>query len=266
MRYARLALGVLLLAHAPVYAQLCRTIDFNTDASGASISPATVITDQYEDWGVSLSYVAPDGPLFTFDSTNTTGNDIDLGVPNENCTTAGPGIGSGTNAGEFNCFIGEGDGRVPGGGLGNLLIIQDDKNNPPLTVPDDSASGGTITFEFERDMIVRQILFVDDIEGTTRLFDVNDSEIGTLSYGTTADNGYYPYFLPVPNIGVGESFSGTNIGVRKLEVGLLASGAIAGVEFCEIHEFAVPASSPWSLTLMAALISLLGVAAFRRRV
>jgi hypothetical protein len=275
MKTARLMLGVLLFAHAPAFAQECRTIDFDTDASGAPVAPATVITDQYEAWGVVLSYVSQNhGPLFTFDSSAPTGNDDDLGSPNQGCTTPGPGDGNGADAGEFNCYTGEGDGRVPPGGLGNLLIIQDDKANSPLTVPDDSAQGGTITFEFDRDVVVRQVNFLDDITGTTRLFDTTDTEIGTLTYGTTRDNGYYPFSLPTPDLNVGDSFTGDNTGVRRLEVEFRGSGGIAGVEVCGLPgaggapvppSIAVPASSPWALGTLAAMLAFFGVAAFRRR-
>ncbi len=279
MRYTRLALGVLLFAHAPVFAQQCRTIDFDTDASGAAISPATEITDQYEAWGVMISYVPNvpgEGPLLAFNTNAPTGGDIDLGSPNglinpggnPGCVDGAPGIGNtndgGGNAGEFNCPVGVNDGRLPSGGLNNALIIQEEGETDP-----DDGDGGFITFEFDRDVMVRQINFLDDLDGGVELYDAGDAVIGSLTWtdNTTSDNGYYPFSLPnPPALGIGESFTGDNSGVRKLVAEIDGSGAITGVEFCELYEFSVPSSSHWSLTLMAAMLALFGVAAFRRRV
>jgi hypothetical protein len=89
-----------------------------------------------------------------FDSAHPTGDDYDLGTPNEDF--GGPGIGSGGEAGK------PGENDVP---LGKLLIIAEDATdndrNGRVDDPDDEADGGMITFTFDTPLEVIRLEIVD---------------------------------------------------------------------------------------------------------
>ncbi len=86
-----------------------------------------------------------------FDSANPE-RDIDLGTPNE--SLGGPGVGRGEGAGTGNDVA-----------LGNLLIIaendRDRDGDGRIDAPDDNASGGTITFEFDEPVSLDSFLLLD---------------------------------------------------------------------------------------------------------
>jgi len=106
--------------------------------------------------------------LLIFDSTNPSGEDEDLGTPNE--TFGGPGVGAGGEVGT------DGENAVE---QGNLLIIAEDiVDSAPedgiVDDPDDEAGGGIITIVFEELVTVESltILDIDDASPTfVRLFE-----------------------------------------------------------------------------------------------
>ena len=100
-------------------------IDFDTDANGNALVAGSGFDGStvYSGVGVIISVDSPrNSPLNLFDTQNPTGGDQDLAT--------GPAFGT-----------------EP---LGNVLIIQELRNNP-ISTPDDDAAGGTVTFEFTRD-------------------------------------------------------------------------------------------------------------------
>ena len=97
---------------------------------------------------------APGGAARVFDTANPGGSDgdPDLGSPNENCEGGGPGVGlgGGPDAPFPNCDP-----------LGNVLIIQESDKE----TPDDSATGGTIVFDFMLPVAVEEISIMDIDDG-----------------------------------------------------------------------------------------------------
>lgn len=124
--------------------------------------------------GFTLSVTNNNGPqsLIIFDSANPTGNDPDLGSPNQTCAGGGPGVGTGGEVGM------PGENCVP---QGNLLVIANDivdtNTDNIVDDPDDDASGGVIKFTFDA---VVQVLSIDvmDIDSETASFTLENN--GTL--------------------------------------------------------------------------------------
>jgi hypothetical protein len=82
-----------------------------------------------------------------FDSAQPTGNDTDLGSPNEDFGS--PGRGCGGEEGQ------PGENRMP---LGNILIISEDGNQDD---PDDYYTGGTLIFTFVIPAKVHELQLID---------------------------------------------------------------------------------------------------------
>lgn len=194
---------------------LCpRLINFDENSVGQplDLQVGEVITDQFADLGVLISVVNastlndaqnhPDKGIL-FDTQNPTGDDLDLGTPQ-------PGVfGNDTPLGKV------------------LIIAEDDFDDAPadglVDDPDDEASGGLITFDFDEAMTVFSIRVLDtdeSLEDTISLYDENDVLI-----------------LPpvaVPNIEDGAvQLVNLNVsGVHKLVVSLAGSGAVTRLRFC----------------------------------
>lgn len=120
-------------------------IDFDGYAAG------TVIDNEYSALGVTIAAnngrsSGPDIAMI-FDSSAPTGNDYDLGTPNQNFS--GLGVGSGGSSGA----VGENSQA-----LGNVLIISEDGDSND---PDDEAHGGTITFTFDNAVRIDHIGLLD---------------------------------------------------------------------------------------------------------
>ncbi len=205
------------------------TIDFETDASGQPIKVGTgnksdgngdLISDQWLDWGVSISAQrnGKPEPLLLFNS-NCLGESC-TGDPDDDLAT------------------GEPFGTDP---QGNVLIIQ--QNNNKLWDPNDDRNGGTISFDFMNggvnlDSIT--LLDVDDdfgrngvdsimftayfTDGTTQEIDIfslptsGPNSIVTQLSSVTGDNSLYEF-----NLGLSD--------VMKFDVTYPGSGAIASIKW-----------------------------------
>ncbi|MGF1537979.1 MAG: phytase [Elainellaceae cyanobacterium] len=106
--------------------------------------------------------------------------------------------------------------------LGNVLIISEDGDSSD---PDDSAGGGTLTFEF--DELVGELsvglLDIDESGSTITLFDASGSEIESLDIEAMGDNSFQTVSL-----GEGD--------VARMEVFLARSGAVTDVSFTVASE------------------------------
>lgn len=164
------------LAGQPVQA-VSFTLDFETDALGNDLDPMTLDTHAQGnrvDIGSLWSSIGID--ISTADTT------APLGLFNSNCLPQG-----GTSANGFtvpcNTSPGDGDpdlatGQGSYGNIsydtepqGNLLILEE---NPGNGIPDDTATGGTIIFDFDRTVLasvtIGEIVFVDDASGSIKVF------------------------------------------------------------------------------------------------
>ena len=142
-----------------------------------------------------------------FDTNNPTGDDEDLGTPNE--LYGGPGIG---NAGATNTMS-----------LNNVLIISEDLISEN---PDDANLDGAF-FEFDFSplgTVTMQAMDLLDVDGESqgafvKLFDSDSIEIFTSPLPETGDNGYASISL------------GPTSGVASMIVLLNGSGAIDNICF-----------------------------------
>ncbi|NEO53301.1 MAG: hypothetical protein F6K54_09545, partial [Okeania sp. SIO3B5] len=118
-------------------------IDFETDGEGNALPAGTIIDDEYQNLGVTIS--ATQFGAMIFDSANPTGGDPDLATDSE----------------------------------GNILIISEDGDS---SEPDDNADGGVITFDLDNPVDFNSISFVDIEEtgGEVRTTDA-DGNITTTS-------------------------------------------------------------------------------------
>ena len=183
------------------------------------LSEGTVVTDQYAAFGITVSAennnpAHPDKAV-VFDSEDPTGGDTDLGTPNE--AYAGPGIGDGGLSNLIALF--------------KLLIIgENDTDEAPaddlVDDPDDEADGGKLIVEFDEPVAVTYLDVIDSEEegGTVKGFDAGDSEVFSEPILDAGDNSYQ-------NVLVNQDEFET----RKLEVSLVASGAIDNLLVCLTH-------------------------------
>ena len=164
-----------------------------------------------------------------FDSANPTGEDPDLGAPNETFLVDGvPGPGRGDAGIQGSPF----ENSVP---LGKLLIIAEDvvdgDGDGLVDDPDDmDHRGNLLTTDFSGvgPVSIHNMTLIDvernEAPATARLFNADDEEIGSISLPATGDNGMvFVDFGATPN-------------VTKMLVSLGGSGAISGFEF----EYAPP--------------------------
>ncbi len=160
-------------------------IDFETDGEGNPLSAGTIIDDEYQNLGLTVS--ATQFGAMLFDSANPTGGDLDLSIP----------------------------------GLNNILIISEDGDSSD---PDDNAGGGKITFTLDNPVDFNSIDFVDIEEsgGTVVTTDI-DGNITTTSIPNPGDNSFKTLTINDDN-------------VVKVEVNLVGSGAISGLDFDTITD------------------------------
>ncbi|MGC1497993.1 MAG: tandem-95 repeat protein [Sulfitobacter sp.] len=149
-----------------------------------TFTAGTVIDNEYE--GVTISATGGSGQAMIFDSANPTGGDEDLASDT----------------------------------LGGLLIISEDGDSSD---PDDNASGGTISFDFDNLVTMKSITFKDIEESTppgTQIFfyDEAGNVIDSQFVEPTGDNGEATIELNVP-------------GTARFEVVMQGSGAIDDVAF-----------------------------------
>ena len=124
-------------------------IDFETDGEGNPLPAGTIIDDEYQNLGVTIS--ATEFGAMIFDSANPTGDDFDLATDSE----------------------------------GNILIISEDGDSSD---PDDNAAGGVITFDLDNPVEVNSINFVDIEEVGGKVFTTDvDGNVTTTSIPAPGD-------------------------------------------------------------------------------
>ncbi|MAM61271.1 MAG: hypothetical protein CMH11_07250, partial [Maritimibacter sp.] len=140
------------------------------------LSSGDIVSGQYD--GVTISSASGANPAMIFDTDNPTGGDDDLATDN----------------------------------LGNVLILSEDGDSND---PDDNQGGGTYIFDFEGDVRVDSLTFLDNDEGpaTLRFYDADGNLTGTQTVDPTAAEGQ-----KVASINVD--------GVSKMTVTLVGSAAI----------------------------------------
>lgn len=106
---------------------MIRTIDFNNLPSG------TIVDDEYNDQGVTVSASGGSGLAMAFDTNNPTGGDSDLGSDT----------------------------------LDGVLIISEDGDS---TDPDDNADGGSLFFDFDGPVDIKSLTFKDIEENADGTF------------------------------------------------------------------------------------------------
>ena len=170
----------------------CRRLDFD------AYPPATIISNQYS--GVTIS--TQDNhyrPAMLFNTADPTGNDYDLGTPNE--LYGGPGIGSGYGNDSYQ---------------GNALIISKDQHVPNETE-------GMLIFDFDCTTFIRSIDFLDMECGhnTITLYDIDHHVIDVINLPQYGENSYH-----VENVNQG--------GVYQMVIDFpCAGGGITDIKFCE---------------------------------
>ncbi|EAM51570.1 SdrD B-like domain-containing protein [Crocosphaera watsonii WH 8501] len=155
-------------------------IDFETDGEGNALPAGTVIDDEYQNLGLTIS--ATKFGAMIFDRANPTGGDFDLATDSE----------------------------------GNILIISEDGDSND---PDDNAGGGVITLDLDNPVDFNSINLVD-IEETGGEVRTTDSDGNVV---TTA--------IPAPGDGSLQTLNINDSDVVKIEVELVGSGAISGLDF-----------------------------------
>ncbi|MCX7565305.1 cadherin-like domain-containing protein [Sulfitobacter sp. F26169L] len=139
---------------------MIRTIDFNNLATGETV------TNQYEDIGVRISANgnAPGtDKAMIFDSNNPTGGDDDLATDN----------------------------------LDNVLIISEDGD---ASDPDDNATGGKFTFDFDESVMIKSLTFLDLEEPARMYFYGKDGQLLSEQFvPPNGDNGQSVVQLSVPD-------------------------------------------------------------------
>jgi hypothetical protein len=208
------------------------TIDFDTLPDGTPLDGGAYLSDQwFDEYGLTLSASGGFGDfprLFNTTHVGTVENgDPDLGAPNRECDTPGPGVGFGGIPGT------RGENCEP---LGNVLIIQETEKEQP----DDNAGGGVITFDFAQPVEFVHEIGMMDIEG-------DDSVIIVLFEDENGVDERISFTID----GVG------NNGVQTVEIGvsrvtqvivdLHTSGAVSFITFCYQEESTMPSRSPISL-------------------
>ncbi len=199
-------------------------LDFNTYPDGTSVAGGDVLLDQWNTvYGIRISTNSALLPM-AFDTSNPTGDDPDLGAPNQTCPEGGgPGVGDG------GVYVPPPDPPNPFANCENLgmtLIISED-GDP--TDPDDNSGGGTLIFRFN-ELVTIKAMDVLDIEGTVAEPDVTatfyDSQDGgsevigsPITLGPTGDNGYEKRTVDIS-------------GVSRLEIAMEGSGSYPSITIC----------------------------------
>jgi len=149
-----------------------------------------------------------------FNSSAPTGNDWDLGTPNE--TFDGPGIGAGGEMG------------MPGENaeaLGNLLVVAEDiidgDGDNMVDDPDDEVGGGMIRFDFDEPTVVIWVKIIDIDDGESASAYLYDGvnligSLGTIDYGENSEQK-----IDLMNYGA----------VTSMEVRFSSSGGIGELEY-----------------------------------
>ena len=187
-------------------------IDFDTDADGNPLAAGADPSLAYTSLGITITTSdATNNPPMIFDSANPTGDDADLGTPNQTAPAPGPGQGSGGEAGTLGENL---------EALGNVLIISEDGD---ASDPDDNGSGGSIFFNFDAPV---------DVTGV-KILDTDFSEIGGMVIAKANDNSIIQQqeILAYGSNSVQTVLLNAN-DVSQLEVQFPSSGAVAQLILC----------------------------------
>ncbi len=166
------------------------------DFEGLEVGTGVAITKQIP--GVTIGAAGGTGQAFVYDTT-LNGADPDLSGPFTN--------------------INDQTGDKLTAGL--VLIVQENTNN----IPDDNASGGTLTLTFDKPTTAISIDVFDIDDGSTvQLFGASGTGLGTYALQNTDTNASPNFFERV-------LFNGAAgiAGVKTIEVSLSKSGAIDNV-------------------------------------
>lgn len=168
-----------------------------------------IVSTQYA--GVTIKGVnnrtGAQNAAMVFDSANPSGQDSDLGTPNQQY--AGPGVGSGGASNDT--------------ALGNVLIISEDLD---ASDPDDEAHGGVFTFTFDDPVAINHIdlLDIDSNESGGSVVTVTTpSGQQTFNIATAGNNSYQRLLIDVAD-------------VTELEVNFVSSGAITELKYTKTVE------------------------------
>ncbi len=219
--------GIAAVALFSASATNAATIDFNGFGNGANVTSVN-----FGFGSATVSATGGIGEAWAYDTTDNTNGDADLLGP---FSTAG--------------------GSVTGYNAGNVLIIQE--NNGSNTTPDDNASGGTITFDFDAPVILTNMDVMDMMLGkvTIKFFDNSSTQIGldwaNLTNTDTGDS-TFPNLFETIQFGSGIS------GVSSMQITLDGSGAIDNIGVSAVP---LPAAAP----LFASALGLFGFMRSRRR-
>lgn len=201
---------------------VCHTIDFDGNGS-ENFLPGTQITNQYlNNNGLTISAINanasvshPDKAII-FNSSAPTGDDFDLGTPNQ--AYGGPGKGTGPGAGAGN--------TTP---QGKLLIISennvDANGDGRIDVPDDEASGGDIYFQFQADKKIKEVTLVD--------IDYNEQDASVTLYDANNTQVYYKAMFGLGDNSVQIQPDQTVPAARKMKIHFQQSGAVARILYCD---------------------------------
>lgn len=186
------------------------TLDFSVDGGGAPLSAGQIVDDEFAAMGMQVLTGDPaNHPVMVFDTANPTGGDWDLGTPNQDF--GGPGIGSGGSSGA----PGQNDTA-----LGHALILSEDQDSGD---PDDNGGGGVFIFLFDGpvEVVSVRVLDVDggEDDGAVTAFDGAGMPLASVSLAPLGDNSVQQALLDAT-------------GVRRLEVSLEGSGALAEIVSC----------------------------------
>jgi len=194
----------------------CTTVTFDSDASGEAISAGQLINNEYMPWGLAINvHNNSGGPHIgiAFDSDNPTGEDMDLGTPNEDF--GGPGIGIGGMAGAL------GENSIA---QHNVLVIaendDDDNNDGLIDTPDDEGAGGVIKFIFAQETTVEtlRIFDIEEAGGEVKLYNAGGSNFSSRALSALGDN-------------AAETISVFEDGIKEMHVFFPGSGAVDDICF-----------------------------------
>jgi hypothetical protein len=155
-------------------------------------------------------------PAMIFDTTNPTGNDADLGTPNE--TFNGPGVG---NSGQIGMPYPNSQSQ------GKALIISTDGNS---SSPNDHRRGGFLSFTFDTPSIIDYVSILDIDIGESCVFtafDVDNVEIYNQTLPDIGNNGFIKFAVNVIN-------------VTRFVVTFSGSGAVTEICYTRCQEIEIP--------------------------
>ena len=197
----------------------CEELDFDTAPDGTKLQAGQELSQVYSEAGVQISVwnrnmTMPGRPI-TFDSSNPSGNDEDLGTPNQ--AHGGPGQGAGR------------DNTLPRG----MLLIKaentaDLDGDGLVDIPDDDARGGVFVFNFNAPRCMTDIALIDieRNESPVRMvgFDSSGRQVFEHRVNGRGNNSYQHHNFP-PSEGT--------CGITELQVHLPGSGALESLRVCD---------------------------------